>query len=323
MAFAHLSIYSATKAALEHFSKELREELRGDNIAVTTFVPGNTRTSFGAPGTRGDRGGVRRVARVRHLLGRHDGARAGRRGDRRMLRRPAGSRSIWSICGRSASNARSWSRTCERRPARPRRCAPRSTTRSTTRTTRIPIRRIAACATRRPPTATNIWILGVVALRRLSRGARNSARLFERTGNLARAAQGTGPDAAQLRSTGAHAIAAAARPAVSAGGDCAARGCGARHGPRTAVASCTRRAPRRHHRLRGAPADGDHLPAAGLSASRRGHAARLDRRRRASRRGRVRDARGRHAGDVAAVRVFRGRPAAAHRSTVARRPGLH
>jgi NAD(P)-dependent dehydrogenase (short-subunit alcohol dehydrogenase family) len=48
MAFAHLSIYSATKAALEHFGKELREEVRGDNIAVTTFVPGNTRTSFGA-----------------------------------------------------------------------------------------------------------------------------------------------------------------------------------------------------------------------------------------------------------------------------------
>jgi NAD(P)-dependent dehydrogenase (short-subunit alcohol dehydrogenase family) len=47
MAFAHLSIYSATKAALEHFARELREEVRGDNIAVTTFVPGNTRTSFG------------------------------------------------------------------------------------------------------------------------------------------------------------------------------------------------------------------------------------------------------------------------------------
>jgi NAD(P)-dependent dehydrogenase (short-subunit alcohol dehydrogenase family) len=47
MAFAHLSIYSATKAALEHFGRELREEVRGDNIGVTTFVPGNTRTSFG------------------------------------------------------------------------------------------------------------------------------------------------------------------------------------------------------------------------------------------------------------------------------------
>ena len=47
MAFAHLSVYSATKAALEQFSKELRAELRGDNIAVTTFVPGNTRTGFG------------------------------------------------------------------------------------------------------------------------------------------------------------------------------------------------------------------------------------------------------------------------------------
>jgi 3-oxoacyl-[acyl-carrier protein] reductase len=48
MAFAHLSIYSATKAALEHFGRELREEVRGDGIGVTTFVPGNTKTSFGA-----------------------------------------------------------------------------------------------------------------------------------------------------------------------------------------------------------------------------------------------------------------------------------
>jgi NAD(P)-dependent dehydrogenase (short-subunit alcohol dehydrogenase family) len=48
MAFAHLSIYSATKAELEHFGRELREEVRGDGIGVTTFVPGNTRTSFGA-----------------------------------------------------------------------------------------------------------------------------------------------------------------------------------------------------------------------------------------------------------------------------------
>jgi NAD(P)-dependent dehydrogenase (short-subunit alcohol dehydrogenase family) len=46
-AFAWLSIYSASKAALEQFSKELRSELAGDNIAVTTFVPGNTRTGFG------------------------------------------------------------------------------------------------------------------------------------------------------------------------------------------------------------------------------------------------------------------------------------
>jgi short-subunit dehydrogenase len=47
MAFAHLSIYSATKAALEQFSKELRTELAVDKIAVTTFVPGNTQTRFG------------------------------------------------------------------------------------------------------------------------------------------------------------------------------------------------------------------------------------------------------------------------------------
>ena len=47
MAFAHLSIYSATKAALEQFSRELRAELAADRIAVTTFVPGNTMTGFG------------------------------------------------------------------------------------------------------------------------------------------------------------------------------------------------------------------------------------------------------------------------------------
>jgi 3-oxoacyl-[acyl-carrier protein] reductase len=47
MAFAHLSMYSSAKAALEQFSKELREELRAERIAVTTFVPGNTRTGFG------------------------------------------------------------------------------------------------------------------------------------------------------------------------------------------------------------------------------------------------------------------------------------
>ena len=39
MAFAHLSSEWATK--------ELRAEVRGDNIAVTTFVPGNTMTGFG------------------------------------------------------------------------------------------------------------------------------------------------------------------------------------------------------------------------------------------------------------------------------------
>jgi len=48
MAFAHLSVYSATKAALEQFSKELRVEVRADHIAVTTFVPGNTMTGFGS-----------------------------------------------------------------------------------------------------------------------------------------------------------------------------------------------------------------------------------------------------------------------------------
>lgn len=46
-AFSFLSIYSATKAALEHFSKELRTEVQEDNIGVTVFIPGDTATGFG------------------------------------------------------------------------------------------------------------------------------------------------------------------------------------------------------------------------------------------------------------------------------------
>ena len=46
--FAHLSIYAATKMAAERFTAELREEVKADNIGVTTFSPGTTDTSFGA-----------------------------------------------------------------------------------------------------------------------------------------------------------------------------------------------------------------------------------------------------------------------------------
>jgi len=46
-AFAHLSIYGATKAGLERFTKDLNHELRADNIGVTTFIPGDTATGFG------------------------------------------------------------------------------------------------------------------------------------------------------------------------------------------------------------------------------------------------------------------------------------
>ncbi|HSB95378.1 MAG TPA: SDR family oxidoreductase [Spongiibacteraceae bacterium] len=38
--FAHLAIYSASKAAVDHFTHELREEVVGDNIMVTLFSPG-------------------------------------------------------------------------------------------------------------------------------------------------------------------------------------------------------------------------------------------------------------------------------------------
>lgn len=46
-AFAHLSIYGATKAGLERFTEDLRAEVQVDKIAVTTFIPGDTATGFG------------------------------------------------------------------------------------------------------------------------------------------------------------------------------------------------------------------------------------------------------------------------------------
>lgn len=42
--FSHLGMYSAAKAALEHFSKELRHELKKDRIMVTVFSPGAVAT---------------------------------------------------------------------------------------------------------------------------------------------------------------------------------------------------------------------------------------------------------------------------------------
>jgi NAD(P)-dependent dehydrogenase (short-subunit alcohol dehydrogenase family) len=42
--FSHVGLYSASKAALEHFSRELRQELRNDRIAVTVFSSGATAT---------------------------------------------------------------------------------------------------------------------------------------------------------------------------------------------------------------------------------------------------------------------------------------
>jgi NAD(P)-dependent dehydrogenase (short-subunit alcohol dehydrogenase family) len=46
-AFSHISIYRASKAALEHFTDALRDEVQRDNIAVTCFIPGDTGTGFG------------------------------------------------------------------------------------------------------------------------------------------------------------------------------------------------------------------------------------------------------------------------------------
>ena len=43
---SHLSIYAATKAAVERFSRDLRVELQGDGIGVTCIRPGAAWTSF-------------------------------------------------------------------------------------------------------------------------------------------------------------------------------------------------------------------------------------------------------------------------------------
>ena len=42
--FAHLGMYSASKAAVEQFTSELREELRADNILLTLFSSGSVFT---------------------------------------------------------------------------------------------------------------------------------------------------------------------------------------------------------------------------------------------------------------------------------------
>ncbi|MDR3416851.1 MAG: SDR family NAD(P)-dependent oxidoreductase [Nevskia sp.] len=42
--FSHLGLYSSAKAALEHFSRELRHELKADRIMVTVFSPGAVAT---------------------------------------------------------------------------------------------------------------------------------------------------------------------------------------------------------------------------------------------------------------------------------------
>jgi len=46
--FSHIGIYSATKAALERYTDELRQEVMADNIGVTAFSPGGTETAFGS-----------------------------------------------------------------------------------------------------------------------------------------------------------------------------------------------------------------------------------------------------------------------------------
>ncbi|MDB5395340.1 MAG: putative oxidoreductase [Rhodospirillales bacterium] len=46
--FAYISIYSATKAALERFTIDLRDEVKAENIGVTLFSPGGTETAFGS-----------------------------------------------------------------------------------------------------------------------------------------------------------------------------------------------------------------------------------------------------------------------------------
>ncbi|HKY89826.1 MAG TPA: SDR family oxidoreductase [Nevskiaceae bacterium] len=42
--FSHLALYSASKAAMEHFSAELRHEVKADGIMVSVFSPGAVAT---------------------------------------------------------------------------------------------------------------------------------------------------------------------------------------------------------------------------------------------------------------------------------------
>ena len=42
--FSHLALYSSCKAAVEHFSREIRHELKRDKIMVTVFSPGAVAT---------------------------------------------------------------------------------------------------------------------------------------------------------------------------------------------------------------------------------------------------------------------------------------
>lgn len=46
--FTQIGIYSATKAAVERFTLELRREVKLDKIGVTLFSPGSTSTAFGS-----------------------------------------------------------------------------------------------------------------------------------------------------------------------------------------------------------------------------------------------------------------------------------
>jgi NADP-dependent 3-hydroxy acid dehydrogenase YdfG len=46
--FAYISIYTATKAALERFTADLRDEVKAENISVTLLSPGGTETAFGS-----------------------------------------------------------------------------------------------------------------------------------------------------------------------------------------------------------------------------------------------------------------------------------
>ena len=43
--FAHLGVYSASKAALDHLTDELRQEVKADGIMVTLFSPGAVNTN--------------------------------------------------------------------------------------------------------------------------------------------------------------------------------------------------------------------------------------------------------------------------------------
>jgi hypothetical protein len=140
-----------------------------------------------------------------------------------------------------------------------------------------------------------IQFLGAVPLSRLPARGPRFQELLQRPGHLTGGAEGPAADPDQFRSADPHPPAPSDLRHVHPGkAGAAGDGC-ARHGAGAAGAAYRRWPDRHHRRFRRQAADGDHLQVPGLSPRRRGSLKGADRPGRPPRRGRVRDARRRHA----------------------------